>query len=125
MKNFRSIDDVEAAHLQSLLYGLVKRLYEQLQSAYRDTRYEYNPEEDGFIVLIEEGDTDNAVAAMYGYTLLNAVFEEVHVEDGYFVAYVLHNNQFGITWIIPDALWLDTRLRERLLQERSTQEVMP
>lgn len=125
MKTFRTIGDVEAAHLKPFLYTLTKRLHEQIQSAYTGTGYEYSPEDDGFIVLIEEGDTENVVAAMYGYTLLTAVYEDVRFENGCFVAFALHNNQFGITWIIPDAPWLDKQLRDRLILECTAQEVLP
>ncbi len=125
MKPFKSSSDVEATCLQPQLEMLVKRLFTQLRDVYEDGGYEYRPEDDGFLVLLEEHDSANVPATQYGYTLLNAIYEGVQVVDCCFVAHVLHNNQFGITWIIPDAPWLDKRLRERLLHECLSPETLP
>lgn len=122
MKTLKSFADVEVACLPPSLNSLVKRLYGQLQSAHTNAGFRYSPEDDGFIVLVEEHDHEDEISSRYGYKLLDAVYESVRVEAGCFIADMLHNNQFGITWIIPDAPWLDKRLRERLASECVSQE---
>ena len=125
MISFKSFIEVEAARLPSPLDALVQRLLTQLQNAYSSAGYEYRPEDDGYIVLLEDNDTVSETAPHYGYTLLDVAFEDVRFADGCFICYALHNNQFGITWVIPDASWLDKRLRTRLLQECDASRTLP
>ena len=125
MKIIKSITDVEQLHIAPLLCALMQQLLVQLQDAYSEGGYEYNPAEDGYLVLIEEKDSEEDIMAQLGHKLIDAVFEGVHYEDGCFVTCTLPNNQFGITWVIPNEGWLDNTLRKRLQQECETREILP
>ena len=62
----------------------------------------HDTEDDGYTILIEGGD-EYEVAAEIGYPLVDALFEGVYREDGCFVGCVLHNNQYGISWVTIDS----------------------
>ncbi len=118
MKTFKSLEDVERARLPDEVACVVRGTLECLVGAYAERGERYDPEEDGHTVLIEPGDTDDAVrAAIGGSTLLDAPFEGVARERGCFVTCVLLNNQFGISIVIPDAPWLDAAVRARLMSD--------
>ena len=52
-----------------------------------------------------------------GYaSLLEVPWEGVSIMEGHFYALYLANNQFGIGFVIPDAPWLDSRLRSVLME---------
>lgn len=120
MKEFRSTEDVDRAHLPEGLREAVCGTLTTLIDAYAEIGERYNPEVDGHTVLIEEGDSDESIrAAMGGYTLLDAPLEGVvhDKERQCFITCVLFNNQFGISIVVPDAAWLDPKIRARLVAE--------
>jgi hypothetical protein len=118
MKEFRSIDDVERARLPDDLSRAVRGTLEGLIEAYAEAGERYDPAADGWTVLVEEGDGDDAVRdAIGGSALRDAPFEGVSFDGAVFVAVWLANNQFGITLVIPDAPWLAPDVRARLMRE--------
>jgi hypothetical protein len=77
--------------------------------------FHYDPEEDGFVVLIEEGDCDRELTDLcLPYRLCEVPFEAVHMTEGHFCGIYLANNQFAITFLIPDAEWLTPDIRSHL-----------
>lgn len=118
MKEFRSLEDVERARLPDDLARVVRGTLEGMIEAYAGSGDRYSPDADGWTVLVEQGDGDDAVRdAIGGSTLLDAPFEGVSVSRGYFLAVWLANNQFGISIVIPDAPWLDPAVRARLMRD--------
>lgn len=118
MKKFRSIEDVDGARLAAGVARVVRGTLQNLIDAYAQVGDRYNPDEHGHTVLIEEGDSDDAVRrAIGGSTLLDAVLEGVVFDDGVFLTVVLFNNEAGVTIAVPDAPWLDSAVRERLMRE--------
>ena len=117
MKVFKSLEDVETAGLSPPLHEVVLRVVQGLIHAYSEFGDVYDPADDGYVILIEEGDSDADVAALVGYSLRDALFEGGFLEDECFLTCTLHNNQFGISWIVPDAPWLDPAIRVRLMAE--------
>ena len=115
MKEFRSIEDVDAAGLPDDVSRVVRGTLTDLMAAYAEGGGAYNPDEDGHTVLIEAGDTDDAIrAAIGGHTLRDAPFEGCWRAGGCILACVMFNNQFGVSVVIPDAPWLDPAVRARL-----------
>ena len=108
MKIFRSMSDVEQLR-NDPLYDTVK----QLVATYTDDP-SYRPQDDGYVVLIEPDDVDRVLDI--GYRLSEVPFEVVNMIDGYFYGLYLANNQFSISFLIPDADWLPDELR-RYLEE--------
>ena len=112
MKEFRSIEDVNAAGLAEDLSGVVRSTLTDLMDAYAESDERYDPGEDGYTVLVESGDTDDAIrAAIGGSTLLDAPFEGCVRAGACFLTCVMFNNQFGVSIVIPDAPWSRGRSR--------------
>jgi len=116
MKVLKSIEDVEAAGLSPPVHGVVHRVvsgFIEAQAKYGGT---YDPEDDGYTILVLGGD-EAEVAAEIGYPLTEALFEGVFREDGCFVGCVLHNNQFGYSLVFVDSPKLDPAVRAKLIEE--------
>jgi hypothetical protein len=76
---------------------------------------EYDPEEDGYIVLIEEGDSDRVLVDLcLPYQLCEVPFDAMHMTEGHFCGIYLANNQFAVTFLIPDAEWVHDELSKHL-----------
>ncbi len=70
---------------------------------------------DGYVVLIQEADTDRVLHEIWeDWTLLNAPWEGAMQEGGFFKTIFLANNEFGTVFLIPDAKWINWKLREIL-----------
>jgi hypothetical protein len=116
MKVFRTIEDVERARLPGDLHAVVHGLLSSIIAEYARGGCTFNPDEDGHVLLIEEGDSDDAVRAALGATLLDAVLEGCTYESRTFVGCVQFNNQFIISVLVEDAPWLNPAARARLVQ---------
>jgi len=116
MKVFKSIEDVEAAGLSPPVHGVVHRVVSGFIEALAQYGGTYDPDDDGWAILIEGGD-EAEVAAEIGYPLTEALFEGVFREENCFVGCVLHNNQFGYSLIFVDSPKLDPAVRAKLVAE--------
>ena len=120
MKTFKSLAQVDEANLPPPLHQTCRSTLEALVGAYVEVGAEYDPEEDGYVVLVEKVDTDADLERETGsYSLRTALFEGCIHENGVFLTCVLHNNQFGISIVVPDAPWLPVDVRARLMAEVS------
>ena len=74
------------------------------------------PEDDGHFVLITPKDTDVKLGERIGWRWTESLFEGVSYNQQYqcYNAVLLHNNQFAVTLVIPDATWLDSAIKERI-----------
>ena len=110
MKTFKSIPDVEQL-LGHPLHATVKSLFSAIINDYP----EYRPEDDGYLVLIERGDTVRILDDLdMPHKLSEVPFEGVTMIDGCFLAVYLPNNQFGLDFLIPDEDWLPKDVRRHL-----------
>lgn len=116
MLEFKSTEDLaklstDDPALQLLVQDLVKCLI----TDYISEGYDYIPEDDGWICVIEEKDKDRVLTEIWSdWTLLDIPWEGITYRDGYFLALFLANNQFGIEFVIPDAPWVDGELRKMI-----------
>jgi len=77
----------------------------------------YRPEEDGYVVLVEPPDMSRELSDLgVPYRLHEVLYEGVTLEDGLFHAVYLANNQFALSFLIPDADWLPDELRAHLME---------
>lgn len=120
MKTFRSLEEVSAAGLPPPIHDAVHGVVKNLIDAYAEHRETYNPDDDGYAILIEGGETDAEIEAEVGYNLHEALFEGGLYEGGCFQTCTLHNNQYGISWIVVDSPALDPGLRAKLAAECGT-----
>jgi hypothetical protein len=115
MKTFKSLRDLEGAFLAPEMADLIRKVVCDLVLAC----HPYDPEADGYVVLVEGGD-DLADLSVLGlpYALDRVPFEAVQVEAGCYVGVFLANNQFGLTLVVPDAPWLPPECRRALEDQR-------
>ena len=117
MKEFRSLEDVEQAGLPDNLFRVVHSSLQGLIECYAGSGFEYTPEDDGFAVLIEAGDSEESISSAIGHSLIDAPWEGASLTDGYFIAVLMHNNQYGITVFLEDGPPLDPAVRARLMDD--------
>jgi len=114
MKIFKSADCVEQVR-DTPLYETVKEVLGPIVCPH--AHRPYRPAEDGFLCIPEEDDVDRVLDDLHlPYRLAEVPFEVVSKLDDCFYALYLANNQFGITFLIPDAEWVTGELRRHLLE---------
>lgn len=116
MLTFRSITEVDQAHLTPKHRRAVIRALRNLLDAYGD---DYDPDDCGFVVLLNEQTTDADALELMGRPWAEARLEGVmfDTETGCYLTCWLANNQYGLTFIVPDEEWLDPTFRALLLDE--------
>jgi len=114
---FKSVSDLSKLHPVNPAYPIIKDLSKKLLTTAESMDRPYDPEADGYLVLIEEGDIDRPLNEIWGksaYRLIDVPWEGVTRQDGFFTAIFLANNDFGLVFVIPDADWLPDALAEVL-----------
>lgn len=117
MKVLKSLEEIESAGLSPGVRDAAHGVLKNLIDAYAAHGEVYDPEDDGYVIVVEGGETDADFAAEVGYPLREALFEGGSYENGCFVTCTLHNNQFGISWVVIDSPALDAELRAKLVEE--------
>lgn len=104
MKTFKSTSDLAQLAPNEPTYQLCKDLITNLLEAYGSN---YNPDDDGYIVLIEKEDVNRVFSELLiPYSLKTMPYEGVSIIDGHYYGFYLANNQFGIGFVIPMEEWL-------------------
>jgi len=112
MLTFVSPADVTAA-LPPPVRATVERAVATLFTAYTTGARHYTPEDDGYVVLVEAGDSPEAIATVLGHPPDRLPWEGSYRDGEMLVGVLLRNNQFGLTVVVPpDA---DPTLRQHLL----------
>jgi hypothetical protein len=115
MLSFKSPEDLAELPAEDPAYPLVKELIKDLIEAYTWEDHPYNPDWYGYIILIEPEDADRNLDELWdGCTLLNIPWEGITMKDGFFVAIYLANNEYGLSFVIPDADWVNGKLRSMI-----------
>lgn len=117
MKIVKNMDDVKALDIAPNIRDVVKAEFEALTRGVASVGGRYNPDRDGYVALIERGDTRDTIEREIGTSLMDVLWEGVKYVNAAFVGVTLFNNEYGLTIIIPDASWLDARLRAKLFHE--------
>lgn len=98
---------------QPIIEDLAKKLLVTTASMVRP----YDPEADGWLVLVEEIDIDRPLTEIWAddaYRLIDIPFEGTTLQKGMYVSVFLASNQFGLVFVIPDEEWLPDELRNVL-----------
>ena len=110
---FKSTSDLSKLSPDDPAFSTVEELIEQLITSYSPPGRPYDPEDDGYVILIEEGDVDRTLDELWdGCTLLNIPWEGIMLQGDFYRAIYLANNEYGLTFVIPDADWVTGELRE-------------
>lgn len=91
---------------------VVQELLLRLIDIYSSPGHPYRPDKYGFIVLIEEGDVSKPLdLPELDCRLEEITWEGASMHGEFFHAVYLANNEFGISFLIPDAAWVSGKLR--------------
>jgi hypothetical protein len=113
MKQFQSATDLQQLPPDDPTFPIVADLVQRLIVNYEADGFTYDPDADGWIVLIEEGDTERILDEIWDdWTLLDVPWEGITREGDFFIAVFLANNEFGLVFVIPDADWVNGQLRD-------------
>ena len=120
MLEFKSLADVEACAFddprhERVVRDAVKTLIDATSSA----QVAYDPDADGWVVMLEPGDGDDVLGEFCSYGLPDMLWEgAVRDESGCILTCICTNNSFGVTVIVPnDGRFLSHAARARLLEE--------
>ncbi len=113
MITFKSTADLAELPPTNPAYATVEELVDQLITAYTPPGRPYDPADDGYIILVEPEDAQRELDELWdGATLLNIPWEGIFLRNGFYIAVYLANNEYGLTFVIPDADWVTGELRE-------------
>jgi len=112
MITFTSIADLDQLSEDDPARPVVKQLLVWLIG---DGEWPYNPDDHGYIALVEPGDVDRELDDIDMPRLTEIMFEGVSIIDGHYHAVYLGAGDYGIGFVIPvGARWLSVELRELL-----------
>ena len=115
MITFKSPQDLQKLPTNDPAHPVIQELIDQLIRAYTWEGHPYIAEDYGYIILIEEGDTERVLSEIWDdWTLLDIPWEGIMQRDGCFIAIFLANNEYGLVFVIPDADWVKGKLRETI-----------
>jgi len=103
MRHFKCLDHLKQLSPDDPAFPIVEGLPEQ----------PYRPEDEGWIVLIEEQDAHGPLTDIWeDWGLVDLPWEGILKVGAFFQAIFLANNEFGLVFVIPDAPWVNGKLRE-------------
>jgi hypothetical protein len=107
MLTIKTPTDLRQPPANHSLYVPAKALVERLIVPYHHPDKPYRADEEVFIVICDDGDQDGPLTSIWpddSYTLADIPWEEVMKRPGYYEGIFLANNEFGIIFLISDAL---------------------
>lgn len=123
MKNIKSLADInqlKGTNIPENVVAHIRRYFNWMMELFGN---DYNPQEVGWIVLLEEGDPLEDVTFLEedlgirgGRTLLSICkeFVDFNAESNLFEVFALYNDEFGKVFIIPNEEWLGDELLHHL-----------
>jgi hypothetical protein len=117
MLTFKSFECLSQLDPNDPCRAVIHDLLHSYITSAQDFGTTYEPNHDGYIVLIDTEDTDRELDLFTPLRKLEDVFwEGVDVRSDHFIAVFLPNNQFGLIFVIPDVDWLPHGLRRVLCE---------
>ena len=115
MITFKSHEDLRKLHLDDPALPLMKELVRVLIDDFTSPGHPYDADDYGYLVLIEQGDIYRVLTDVdMPWRLADVPWEGASMRDGYFYAVYLGTDDYGMGFVIPDADWINGRLREVL-----------
>jgi hypothetical protein len=115
MKTFMSLTDLDKLADDDPARPVVEQLLVQLIGENEWPDFPYNPEDHGYIALVEPGDVDRELDDIDMPRLTDIMWEGASIVDGFYHAVYLGAGDYGIGFVIPaDADWISDELRELL-----------
>lgn len=112
----RSPADLNKARLPPNLLAAAGTVLNAIQAAHSTA---YNPDDDGYLMVVTPADSDATLSKKLGQRWENAQFEGVAYDrkTSTWHAVILQGNQFAISVLIEDADWLESGIRRRMQSE--------
>lgn len=109
----RSPADLQRSRLPENLHKAVSEVLTNIQNAYGAA---YNPDEDGYTIVITPTDDDAYLSITLGKPYQNNMFDGISYNQNTrtWHAVLLYNNQYALSLIISDEEWLDPGIRQRI-----------
>ncbi|MBT3203229.1 MAG: hypothetical protein HOM14_06730 [Gammaproteobacteria bacterium] len=120
MITFKYPSDITKLPRNDPAYLLVREYLLRLMVTADDSCQCWCPESQGFIVQLEESDTSRNLMPVWQDQFKDIPFESVHYQDGFYIAVVILNNNFGLIWLVEDAPWIDGPIRDVLKRNMDT-----
>lgn len=115
MLQFKSPHDLKQLPESNPAYSIIKDLVDRLIVDYQPPGRSYEPDDDGWIALIEEKDVDRVISEIFqDWKLADVEWEGITYRDGFWQAIYLADNEKGFVIVIPDAPWISDQLREHI-----------
>jgi len=115
MLTFKSFECLSQLNIADPARPVIHDLLNSYISSAQDFDYTYVPDHDGYVVLIEQEDTERELDLFTPPRKLEDVFwEGVHVCGDYFAAVFVPNNRFCLTCVIVNSGSLPLSLRRVL-----------
>lgn len=115
MLHFKCPQDLHHLPPSHPAYPRIKDLIDRPIVNFHPPGRTYNPDDDGWICLIEEGDIDRVLHEVWDdWTLADVLWEGIRYQDGIYEAVYLADNEKGFVFLIPDEPWITDELRETI-----------
>ena len=111
MKTFKSHSDLEKIAVDDPAYPVMEELVKVLIDEFNEPGQTFSPEDFGFLVLIEAGDTDRELTEIDMPKLTEVLWEGASMRDGFIYAVYLGTDDWGMGFVIPPEL-VDGELQE-------------
>jgi hypothetical protein len=104
VKTFKSHSDLEQLNSSDPALPVIKKLVKVLIDDFNEPGQTYSPEDFGFLVLIEPGDTDRELTEIDMPKLTEIYWEGASMRQGFIYAVYLGTDSFGMGFLIPPEL---------------------
>lgn len=112
---FKSMSDVESLSRADPAFAVVAGVMQRMIEFCAECPYD--PDANGYVVLVQSCDLDCVMPVPeLDCRLEDVLWEAVTYEGDMFHAVHLCNNEFGLSFLIPDAPWVGGQLRDTLLE---------
>jgi len=111
VKTFKSHSDLEQLNSTDPAYPVMEELVKVLIDDFTDPGQTYSPDDFGFLVLIEPGDTDREITEINMPKLTETLWEGASMRQGFIYAVYLGTDDWGLGFLIPTEL-VDGELRD-------------
>lgn len=115
MQQFTDMATVARARLPTPIHKAVSKAVQTIVEVYGDN---YDPDADGWVVLIDQSTTNADARELFGKNWNEAPLEGVSFDrdTGTFLGVVVLNNSLAHSIVIPDGNWLPAKFRAHLLE---------
>ena len=101
MKTFKSHDDLQKLSPDDPAHPVMEELVKVLIDDFNEPGQTYSPDDFGFLVLIENGDTDRELNEIDMPKLTEIYWDGASMRQGFIYAVFLGTDDWGLGFVIP------------------------